>query len=311
MNNSQNSIFINLHKLVLSAGGLENVKILMNNLTNELKSEHLGKFFMEHPQFQIGRLITKNKKFNNFLRDFSPPTIKHLFDDKLDLNSKKYFSAFVNKNSSSRGYFVLRSSNVYQSKALYRLRHIILTRSLKSIGPIRPSDLYFLAKDIFHMILIKIKNLISKDKSYSIVVHLEQFPHEDNFVSIDKDNNLVLNWSLQKEDIENLKSLLEDIQNLFKESNETSLILNKELINDEASMIEYLNSNIFGIGHHMGTTRMGRDKKDSVCDLDFKLHGVNNLHLNSTSVFPSGGIANPTLTLIALSSMLAKRITNG
>ena len=73
-----------------------------------------------------------------------------------------------------------------------------------------PSDLYFLAKDIFHMILIKIKNLISKDKSYSIVVHLEQFPHEDNFVSIDKDNNLVLNWSLQKEDIENLKSLLED-----------------------------------------------------------------------------------------------------
>lgn len=308
---SKNLTSINLNKLVLSAGGLENAKILLNNLPNELKSKNLGKFFMEHPQIQIGRLHTKDKKLNNFLKEFSPPTVKHLFDDKLNLNSKKYFSGFVDKNSNSRGYFVLRSSNVYQSKSLYRLRHIILSRSLKSIGPIFPSDFYFLAKDILDMIFRKIKNSISRNKSYFIVAHLEQFPDKDNFVSLDKDKKILLNWQLQKKDIENFKTLIVSIQDLFKEHNETKVTLNKELIKGESSMLEYLNRNIFGIGHHMGTTKMGINKNNSVCDLDFKLNGVSNLYLNSSSVFPTAGIANPTLTLVALSSMLAKRIKNG
>ena len=52
---------------------------------------------MEHPQIQIGRLITKDKKFIKYINDFSPPTIKHLFDDKLELTSKKHFSGFRNK----------------------------------------------------------------------------------------------------------------------------------------------------------------------------------------------------------------------
>ena len=138
-----------------------------------------------------------------------------------------------------------------------------------------------------------------------------EFPDKDNFVSLDKDKKILLNWQLQKKDIENFKTLIESIQDLFKEHNETKVTLNKELIKGESSMIEYLNKNIFGIGHHMGTTKMGINKKNSVCDLDFKLNGVSNLYLNSSSVFPTAGIANPTLTLVALSSMLAKRIKNG
>ena len=69
-------------------------------------------------------------------------------------------------------------------------------------------------------------------------------------------------------------------------------------------------NNIFGIGHHMGTTRMGFSKEDSVCDLNLKYHGINNLYINSTSVFPTGGIANPTLTLLALTSRLAENLNN-
>lgn len=304
-------LIVDLNKLVLSSGGLENTKILLRDLPNQYQSDNLGRFFMEHPQVKIGRLVTKNKKFNNFLSDFSPPTVKHLFDDKLDLDSKKYFSAFVNTNSNSRGYFVLRSSNVYQSKSLYRLRHIILTRSFASIGPIRFADLFFLTRDIIYMIFKKVINLISKNKSYFIVVHLEQFPHKENRITLDSENTLFLNWELQKSDIENFKCLLRDIEKVFKDNSETKIILNKELINGESSMLEYLNKNLFGIGHHMGTTRMGIDGSNAVCNLDFQLNEVKNLYLNSTSVFPSGGIANPTLTLIALSSMLAKRIKSG
>ena len=39
-------------------------------------------------------------------------------------------------------------------------------------------------------------------------------------------------------------------------------------------------------------------------------YGIDNLIINSTSVFPTGGIANPTLTMLALTSRLAERLNN-
>ncbi len=299
---------IYVKNLVLSAGGLENTKILLQTLPKELSNENLGKFFMEHPQILVGRLETTNKQFINFLKKFSPPTVKHLFNDKLELDSKKYFSGFINQNSSARGYFVLRSTNVYQSKSLYRLRHIILTRSFSSIGVIKLNDIFLLIRDIFHMFYKKIQNFLTRNKSYYIVVHLEQFPNKENCVYLDENDNLVLNWKIQKEDLDNFKRLLTDLNQIINESEESNLVLKQELNQDNSSVLEYLNSNLFGIGHHMGTTRIGENPSTSVCDFEFKIHNTENLYINSSSLFPSGGIANPTLTLIALSSLLAKRL---
>ena len=55
---------------------------------------------------------------------------------------------------------------------------------------------------------------------------------------------------------------------------------------------------------------MGHNENDSVCDINLHYHGVDNLIINSSSVFPTGGIANPTLTIIALTSRLAERLNN-
>ena len=60
----------------------------------------------------------------------------------------------------------------------------------------------------------------------------------------------------------------------------------------------------FGGGHTMGTTRMGTSRVDSVCDDQLRVHGYANLYLAGSSVFPSGGAINPTLTIVALSYRL-------
>ena len=57
--------------------------------------------------------------------------------------------------------------------------------------------------------------------------------------------------------------------------------------------------------HNMGTTRMHEDPKQGVVDPDCKVHGVANLYVAGGSVFPTGGYANPTLTMIALALRLA------
>jgi choline dehydrogenase-like flavoprotein len=67
-------------------------------------------------------------------------------------------------------------------------------------------------------------------------------------------------------------------------------------------------SEVHGTAHHMGTTRMAGDATQGVVDTQGKVHGVANLHVAGSSVFPTGGWAFPTFTLIALSLRLAEQL---
>lgn len=68
-------------------------------------------------------------------------------------------------------------------------------------------------------------------------------------------------------------------------------------------------SNPSGGGHTMGTTAMGSDPRASVVDANCKVHRYDNLYVAGSSVFTSGGSANPTLTIIALAARLADHLT--
>lgn len=61
-------------------------------------------------------------------------------------------------------------------------------------------------------------------------------------------------------------------------------------------------------GHHMGTTRMHVDPRRGVVDADCRVHGMANLHIAGSSVFPTSGCSNPTLTIIALAMRIADGI---
>jgi choline dehydrogenase-like flavoprotein len=61
-----------------------------------------------------------------------------------------------------------------------------------------------------------------------------------------------------------------------------------------------------GTAHHMGTTRMATDPRQGVVDRHCRVHGIDNLHVAGSSVFPTGGWAFPTFTIVALSLRLAE-----
>jgi choline dehydrogenase-like flavoprotein len=60
--------------------------------------------------------------------------------------------------------------------------------------------------------------------------------------------------------------------------------------------------------HQTGTTRMGNDPATSVVGPDLQVHGLNNLYIASSSVFPTTGQANSTLLAVALGVRLAERL---
>ena len=52
--------------------------------------------------------------------------------------------------------------------------------------------------------------------------------------------------------------------------------------------------------HHLGTARMAKTEEKGVVNSDLKVFGYDNLYICDASVFPSGGNANPSLTISAL-----------
>jgi choline dehydrogenase-like flavoprotein len=62
------------------------------------------------------------------------------------------------------------------------------------------------------------------------------------------------------------------------------------------------------VAHPTGTTRMAHSAEDGVVDPDCRIFGVDNLYVAGSSVFPTGGHANPTLMVVALALRLAETL---
>lgn len=84
--------------------------------------------------------------------------------------------------------------------------------------------------------------------------------------------------------------------------------LGESLASQNIGRVQIQNQSLFfdatGGGHTMGTTRMGNDPATSVTDRDCRVHGYENLFVAGSSLFPTGGYANPTLTIVALAVRL-------
>lgn len=62
--------------------------------------------------------------------------------------------------------------------------------------------------------------------------------------------------------------------------------------------------------HHMGTTRMAESPESGVVDGFQKIFGTDNFYVAGSSVFTTGGYANPTLTIVQMTLRLADHINS-
>jgi choline dehydrogenase-like flavoprotein len=76
------------------------------------------------------------------------------------------------------------------------------------------------------------------------------------------------------------------------------------LLDDERAWVKMATDN----NHHMGTTRMHESDKLGVVDSNCQVHGIDNLYIGSSAVFPSSGSSYPTLTILALCIRVADRL---
>ena len=81
-----------------------------------------------------------------------------------------------------------------------------------------------------------------------------------------------------------------------------------EYLYDAARLRELILAQAADGFHQVGTTRMGTDHAQSVVDTDLKVHGVENLFVASSSVFPASGQANSTMLAVAFGIRLVHHL---
>jgi len=137
---------------------------------------------------------------------------------------------------------------------------------------------------------------------------IEQSPRPENRVALTREKDMfgcpriALHWHWPQDDIEQTERAM----GLVARELERAGLGRVQRVHDRQGLpcIDWP----VGSHHLMGTTRMHADPRQGVVDAQCKVHGLANLYVAGSSVFPAGGYANPTLTLVALALRLADRL---
>jgi choline dehydrogenase-like flavoprotein len=147
----------------------------------------------------------------------------------------------------------------------------------------------------------------NKGGKYALHYHAEQIPHPDSRITLGSEK-----------DASGLPRAVIDLR--FQDQDVDSVIRSHELLDaalrsNRLGRLEYwagpekLREKVWAGAadgyHQVGTTRMGDDPGTSVVGTDLKVHGIENLYVASSSVFPTTGQANSTFLAVAFAVRLA------
>lgn len=139
---------------------------------------------------------------------------------------------------------------------------------------------------------------------------LEQAPNPDSRILLSDQVDAQgvplprVDWRLSAQDADSLRALLLLVGAEFARLGLGRVQLPEWLL---ATRVEWP-ADLWGGCHLMGGTRMAADPARGVVDGNSRVHGMDNLYLAGSSVFPTTGFANPTLTLTALTLRLADHL---
>ena len=286
--NNNNKKTFKTKTLILGCGGIENSRILLwsqvNSNTKFLKNIKIGNFWMEHPHYTVGHFVGIPKIFF------------HHFDEKLSADLEIYLCPsynFMNKHQ-------IRNAGI---RLQYQLDSDYIDRLIK--------DLYCVAPKY-------VKNLLSEIKKISCVYKIdmawEQAPEYENKIELSKNKKddlgipkVSLFWKKNKQVKRTAKICLTELGKILATKNIGRIGI-LDYINDNNA--DYPENDPQNAGHHhMGGTRIGYDPNNyDVVDSNLKVFNTNNLYIIGSSVFRTGGHANPTLTIVQLSLRLAEHL---
>jgi choline dehydrogenase-like flavoprotein len=152
--------------------------------------------------------------------------------------------------------------------------------------------------------------LRNRTNRFSLEVHAEQQPLSASRVSLSDRVDALgvpevrVEWRYCAADIDSIRRTLDVFSEEFARSGVARFEYDAVTLEEDL-----LRFGAYG-GHHTGTARMGTDVRTSVVDADCKVHGIDNLFIAGSAVFPTTSQANPTLTVVAMALRLARHVAS-
>jgi choline dehydrogenase-like flavoprotein len=316
-------INVRARTFVLASGGLENARLLLASQrvsSSGIGNDHdlVGRYYMDHPRSVYGRIRLDRPV------DLTTVLGIPLRDGKVQLGlglSEDAQRRFGVVNS----YVSLEPEMSTVTEAQYRtsisVMKVLLRRghaggrldwSAMRLGDIKDLIYMLTPKEILphsvYRALILLKRRLSGNLSrgaLTIVNYCEQLPDKESRVvlSTERDqlgmNKLALDWRVGSEVHDSIFHLHKALDKRLRESGMGVVETNPE----DLDQVEFTDAS-----HHMGTTRMSDNPNHGVVDSNCRVHGVANLYVTGSSVFPTCGNANPTWTIVALALRLGEHL---
>jgi len=160
-------------------------------------------------------------------------------------------------------------------------------------------------KNKMHLHAIPFNLSRGTDTRFRLFYMSEQTPSLSSKVYLNNERDplgllrLSVDWRCSDFDVESVVRAHRLIREELQRSGTAHLLFDETVLRDEVRGQKAVG------GHQMGITRMANNASEGVVDERCRIHGVDNLYVASSSVFPTSGHANPTLTIVALAIRIA------
>jgi choline dehydrogenase-like flavoprotein len=270
-------------KFVLASGAIENARLLLNS-DKQMKRgvgnqyDMVGRCFMEHFNVELGRFVVEDHKiWEEGVVQLNPT--ESLMKSRHIGNAVLDFNANIHKESYGR------------------------LRKLKDSA----RDLVCKSEKLTDLS----RKLVDFDCNGDGVITslIEQTPNLESRITLDSEKDIfgmrrvILNWKPSSADNLTIRTLGREVAKELARAGIARVQLADFILDETIEIRDY--------GHHchqMGTTRMSVDPKVGVVDINHRVHGLDNLYIAGSSVFPTGGGCNPTLTIVMMSLRLGNHI---
>lgn len=307
---------------VLATGGIENARLLLaSNKTIAAgvgnANDLVGRFFMDHPRLLSGSVRFTHEWSRNKLYDVK----YHFHNAAVAAHGTRIASQFALLPEVLREERLLNArvwlSSVFPgedsagSQALYRCKQALMKKD--QVG-------WKLHKDLATMIAHPVDTFgygftrvfqprwLIKGVKFQAIVEPEPDPESRVTLSTARDqlgmNRVRVNWRIGHRVQRTFDRTFALLADELRSSGIADVALDPPIEGGDwpPTLVKE------GTWHHMGTTRMHDSPKQGVVDRNCLVHGMSNLYIAGSSLFPTAGANFPTITIAALTFRLGEHL---
>jgi choline dehydrogenase-like flavoprotein len=294
--------------VVLCAGGIETARLL---LTNRHRAPHgignglglVGRFFQDHPSLTVGTVRSAD----------SGEMQKYFGTSKVD---GREVSPRLSLSPEVQETYGLLNASAYMSFGYppTLLRRAMVLNLARRLGaePRAARNLIDAASTLVRP-TVRMRRQgfrVGKDAQFALTVVTEQEPCPESRITLSNRTDRFgvprarISWRATDKTWTTVSRFSHILRAEFRRAGLADVALLPHITTPKA----YWRVFPHDMYHHMGATRMGTSPETGVVNEDCRVFGVDNLFVASSSVFPTGGHSNCTLTIMALALRLADHL---